>query len=89
MTYLSRLEATAKIIPTASHAKLDEICAENHGRISLRGPAKRDLLVNRREMLLRTVTKRIEQHHANVAYQAERDAFIGPRTIRDQNGHPY
>lgn len=86
MAYLDNLRALAARIPTASHDELDAI----HAQLSnIKGRGRRPKLADRRTALANMVARKIANTEKLVAENAARDAFIGPRTLREQNGHPF
>jgi len=71
---------------SASHARIDEI-----NELLYRRPihGKRDLLKYRRESFIHNANSIRRRAQENAFAIANREAFIGPLTIQQQNGHPF
>ena len=85
--YMLELERLIEEVPTASHARLDEIWASVyniHPRVK-----RRDPLVQRRAHLVTTLRGRIASQARGQMYYARMEKFIGPLTIQQRNGHPF
>ena len=70
----------------ASHARIDEI-NELLYRLPTRG--KRSLLKYRRESFIHNANSIRRRAQKNAFIIAKREAFIGPLTISQKNGHPF
>lgn len=84
--YMQKLEELILQVPTASHARIDEIWAEV---FNVRFRGRRDVLVQRRADLVHSLRRRIDSQARALHYQARKDKFIGPLTIQQRNGHPF
>lgn len=85
--YMLELEQLILEIPTASHARLDEIWASVYNVRHQRG--RRDVLVQRRAHLITSLRQRITSQARALHQRARMEKFIGPLTIQMQNGHPF
>ena len=84
--YMQKLEDLILQVPTASHARIDEIWAEV---FNVRFRGRRDVLVQRRADLVASLRRRIASQARALYQQAQKEAFIGPLTIQQRNGHPF
>lgn len=85
--YMLMLEDLILQVPTASHARIDEIYKSI---FNIRFATKRrNVLVSRRAELISTLQRRIASQARALHYQARKAAFIGPLTIQQRNGHPF
>ena len=73
-------------VPKASHAVLDQIVSE-HFPIPLSG--RREVLVQRRATVTSLLEHRIYNEQRGAMNAARRKKFIGPLTIKMENGHPF
>ena len=88
MTYLDKLENVASIIPTATHAQLDEL-ADDRMLFIPGWKAGRAKIADRRFGMLHLITRKIQNDHKQALLRQKRDAFIGPLTTTQRNGHPF
>ena len=84
--YETRLREFLAFVETANHAKLDEMNNELR-RIPSRG--RRPKLNERRAALKHFLEIRIKKQREAVVHRAKIDAFIGPITTQQHNGHPF
>lgn len=84
--YMQKLEHLILQVPTASHSRIDEIWWDI---FSVRFRGRRDLLVQRRAGLVQSLRRRIDSQARALYQQAQKEAFIGPMTIQQRNGHPF
>lgn len=84
--YMQKLEDLIHQVPSASHARIDEIYAEV---FNVRFRGRREVLVQRRAELVRSLRQRINSQARALYQQAQKAAFIGPLTIQQRNGHPF
>lgn len=84
--YMQKLEELILQVPTASHARIDEIWAEV---FNVRFRGRRAVLVQRRADLIASLRRRIASQARALYQQAQKEAFIGPMTIQQRNGHPF
>jgi hypothetical protein len=84
--YMQKLEDLIHQVPSASHARIDEIWWDI---FSVRFRGRREVLVQRRAELVRSLRQRIASQARALHNRARMDAFIGPLTIQQRNGHPF
>lgn len=84
--YMQKLEDLILQVPSASHARLDEIYAEV---FNVRFRGRREVLVQRRAQLVASLRQRIASQARALQHRARMEAFIGPLTIQQRNGHPF
>lgn len=83
-----RLAELLAEVDTASHAKIDEICQLLYINYLLpRG--RRPKLAERRARLRNIIQARLRNNRRAVIDQAKLNAFIGPLTPAQKNGHPF
>jgi hypothetical protein len=80
---LSLLENVEK----SSHADLDELFSILHPYRVMRG--NRDPLKYRRMHFINSVEAKVRVIQRSALAKARIDAFIGPLTIQQRNGHPF
>lgn len=86
--FIEKVEAFIAEMPKATHARMDEIGAD----LFLKGMFDRKhytSIAHRRAAMTRGLNKRVENSRRALAERTAMDAFIGPTTLRERNGHPF
>jgi len=90
MSYSAKLMVAKLATPTATHDQIDMMAKSYGGKAMWRRSLfKNGGIKTRRAYFISWLDRRLVIEKKAIAYNAERAAFIGPRTTRDANGHPF